>query len=88
MIVDLLVLGSCIIIVWDSFRTMPRAIWVVSMIILVCSANVGFIYHFQDSGASGPLPFEWLNDYYKFTLPLIATSLLFYLFKWKSRKNN
>jgi len=71
-IVDFLVLGSCIIIVWDGFKTLPRLVWTASFLILLTATNIGFFHYFRDFGESGPLPYEWLNGYYKFALPFIA----------------
>ena len=75
-IIDFVVLGSCIIIVWDAFKTMPRLIWGTAFMVLLIATNIGFFYYFRDSGESGPLPYEWLNGYYKFTVPLITLSLM------------
>lgn len=81
-IIDFLVLGSCIIIVWDAFKTMPRLIWVTAFVFLLVATTIGFIQYFRDSGESGPLAYEWLNEYYKFTVPLITLSLINCFFKF------
>jgi hypothetical protein len=80
-IIDFLVLGSCIIIVWDAFKILPRLVWSASLLILLVATNIGFFHYFQDFGESGPLPYEWLNGYYKFSLPLIILAVLKCLFQ-------
>jgi len=74
--IDLLVLGSCIIIVWDAFRSLSPVVWISSFAVLLIATNTGFFHHFRDSGESGPLPYEWLNGYYQYTLPLISLAIL------------
>jgi hypothetical protein len=75
-IIDLLVLGSCIVLVWHTFRSAPLLVWVAALAVLIVAANIGFIHHFKDFGESGPLPFEWLNEYFMHALPLIILALL------------
>jgi hypothetical protein len=75
-IIDLLVFGSCIILVWHTFRSAPLLVWVAAFAVLLVAANIGFIHHFKDFGESGPLPFEWLNEYFIQALPLIILALL------------
>jgi len=74
--IDFLVLGSCIVLVWDSFRTLPRLIWTASFLVLLCATNIGFVHYFSDFESSGPLPYEWLNGYFKNSVPLITLVLL------------
>ena len=73
---DFLVLGSCIIVVWDALKTLAPLVWAASLLILLTATSIGFFHYFRDFGESGPLPYEWLNGYYKFTLPLLALALL------------
>lgn len=82
-IIDLMVVASCIIIVWHTFRSLPLFLWIVSLAVLFLAASIGFFHHFRDVGESGPLPYEWLNGYYKFSLPLIILALLNRLFQWR-----
>ena len=78
-VVDFLVLGSCVVVVWDAFNTVPRFAWSASLSILFMATAIGFFHLFRDFGESGPLPYEWLNGYYKFSLPLIGLTILKYL---------
>ena len=55
--------------------------WAASLLILLTAISIGFFHYFRDVGESGPLPYEWLNGYYKFTLPLITLAVLKYLFQ-------
>ena len=80
-IIDLLVVGSCIIIVWDTFRASPRIILLTSFMVLLIATTIGFFHYFRDSGASGPLPYEWLNGYYEHTVPFIILSLLMFFLR-------
>jgi len=40
----------------------------------------GFGYHFRDSGESGPLPYEWINDYFWSAIPLLVTTMFSIIF--------
>jgi hypothetical protein len=80
-IIDFLVLGSCIIIVWDAFKTLPRLVWAESLLIILAATSKEFIYYFRAFGESGPLPYEWLNGYHKFSLPLITLAGLKCIFQ-------
>ena len=75
-IFDLLVLLSCTILAWEAFRPTIRTAWVLSLVILLLATGMGFFHHFPDYGESGPLPYEWLNGYYTFSLPLIFVTLV------------
>jgi hypothetical protein len=44
------------------------------MVVLLAASLVGLFVHFRDSGESGPLPYEWLNDYYFRSTPLMLIS--------------
>lgn len=85
-IIDLLIVGGCVIIAWDAFRSVPRFMWIASFIALLIATSIGFFHYFQDAGESGPLPYEWLNGYYKFTIPLIALCSLNHFFRWRMVK--
>jgi hypothetical protein len=75
-IFDLLILLSCTILVWKAFRPTIRTVWVLSLVLLLLATGMGFFHHFPDYGESGPLPYEWLNGYYPFSLPLILLTLV------------
>jgi hypothetical protein len=79
--IDILVFGSCVVLVWEAFSKLPRPIWVASMVVLLGAANIGFVHYFRDFGSSGPLPYEWLNGYYKNAAPLIVLSFLHCYFR-------
>jgi hypothetical protein len=87
-IIDFLVLLSCIIIVWDTFRSAHLFVWVAAFAVSLVAANIGFIYHFKDFGESGPLPFEWLNEYFIHALPLLILALLSRFLLWYKKDLN
>jgi hypothetical protein len=84
---DLLILGTCILLVLNEFKYCPNFIWFISIFILIITTSIEFFYLFRDVGESGPLPYEWLNGYYKFSLPLIILSMLSQYSRWKNRQN-
>lgn len=71
-VLDMVVVASCLVIVWGAFRRAPLYLWVGSVLVLMVSSFAGFFHHFKDSGESGPLPYEWLNGYFQFSLPLVV----------------
>ena len=75
-IFDFVIVGLCICLVLAAFKHIPFAIWSIGFFGLTIIALAGFCYHFEDSGASGPIPFEWLNRYFGHAMPLLAVSLL------------
>ena len=83
-IIDFIVVGGCIVLVWHTIRPLPFSLWIAALSTLLISTSVGFFYHFLDYGESGPLPFEWLNGYYELSMPLIIIVLLRLLFRKQS----
>ena len=73
--VDLAVLLACIILAAPPFKRLPFTLWLCGLIAVSVTASLGFFHHFQDSGESMPLPFEWLNGYWTQALPLVLVSV-------------
>ena len=69
-IVDFLIVTSCLILAVSTFARIPVVVWSICLTILAIATVSGLVFHFRDSGESGPLPFEWLNGYLKNGLPL------------------
>ena len=80
-LVDLTIFISCIALTATVFIKPKPAISLISSVIVLAFSIVGFFYHFQDSGTSGPLPYEWLNGYYLHTLPLLIIVTFNYLYQ-------
>lgn len=69
--VDFTVAASVVVSVLNPYVNVPMTPWLVSMAIFTAASLIGFFIHFQDSGESGPLPFEWLNQYYQVGIPTL-----------------
>jgi hypothetical protein len=67
---------ACILLFIDSIKLLPTKIYLSVFIIVLVTSSLGFFIHFQDSGESGPLPFEWLNNYWKISFPLLFASAI------------
>ena len=72
--IDMAVVGSCIILVADAFKHLAVWLFVFGVAVLLTASLAGMFVHFQDSGESGPLPYEWLNGYYLRSMPLLLIS--------------
>lgn len=77
---DFVVVGSCAVLAFTAFKDISLILWLVAFIVVAVSGASGFFYHFQDSGESGPLPFEWLNNYFLQALPLLLIAAISRLF--------
>ena len=75
-LLDFLIVFSCGVLVLAAFKNISLGIWLAAFAVVAVSGVSGFFYHFQDSGESGPLPFEWLNSYFVQALPLLLIALL------------
>jgi len=75
-IFDFLIVFSCGVLVLAAFKNISLGIWLAVFAVVAVFGVSGFFYHFQDSGQSGPLPFEWLNSYFVQALPLLLIALL------------
>jgi hypothetical protein len=73
--IAVIIFTSSVGLVVDIFRRVPVMLWIMMLVMLLSAGSVGIFHHFQDSGESGPLPYEWLNSYYASALPLILVSL-------------
>lgn len=73
-IVDFAIVISCIVLALSSFIRIPSIAWFICFFILSVALLSGVFFHFQDSGESGPLPFEWLNRYFIQGTPLLILS--------------
>jgi hypothetical protein len=74
-IVDFVIAFGCLGLAFDIIRRMPVWIWFAAFAVVTVSSLAGLCFHFQDSGESGPLPYEWLNDYYVRSWPLLIIAL-------------
>lgn len=74
-LIDLAVVGSCIVLVRGALSHVPRYLWGLAFSILLVSSTVGFLHHFKDAGESGPLAYEWLNGYVQFGAPLLVLAV-------------
>ena len=75
-LVDFALVGACGVLTLIAFKEVPLMIWLTAFSIVTLSATSGFVYHFRDSGESGPFPFEWMNDYFFQAILLLAVSAL------------
>ena len=73
---DFLIVLSCGVLVLAAFKNVSFGIWLAAFAVVAVTGVSGFFYHFQDSGESGPLPFEWLNSYFVKALPLLIIAFL------------
>ena len=71
-LLDVAIVLCCIALALSSFVRIPSALWAVCVLTVLMAVLSGQFHHFQDSGASGPLPFEWLNSYPAQGLPLLV----------------
>ena len=69
--IDFTIAASVVVSVLKPYVNVPMTLWIVSMTIFTGASLIGFFIHFQDSGESGPLPFEWLNQYYQVGIPTL-----------------
>ena len=84
-LIDFLVLASCLVLTISIFKRIRSAVFFIALATLLFASVIDFFHHFQDSGTSGPLPYEWLNGFYLFGLPLVFISIFNYL---QYSKNN
>ena len=70
-LVDLTAVISCIVLAAIVFIKPKLVVSVTSLTIVLAFSSAGLFHQFQDSGASGPLPYEWINDYYIHSIPLL-----------------
>ena len=75
-LVDFVVAGSCGVLAFTAFKDISLKLWLTAFLIVTVSATSGFFHHFRDSGESGPLPFEWMNNYFIDAIPLVILSVL------------
>ena len=75
-LVDFAIVGACGVLALTAFKDVSLMLWLTAFSIVALCAASGFFYHFRDSGESGPLPFEWMNDYLFQAIPLLAVSVL------------
>jgi len=75
-VIDLIIALSCVLLALSSFKRVPPGAWYFSMIVVLLSATIGFVYHFRDSGESAPLPYEWLNHYFTAAMPLVVLAII------------
>ncbi|HRQ89762.1 MAG TPA: hypothetical protein PLA50_13260 [Bacteroidia bacterium] len=75
-IIDFAVAASVVGSASRVYVKLPNSLWIPSMMTFFAASMAGFFHHFRDSGESGPLPFEWLNQYYQFGLPSLILILL------------
>ena len=75
-LVDFAIVGACGVLALSAFKDVSPVLWFIAFSIVSLSAASGFFYHFRDSGESGPLPFEWMNDYFLQAIPLLVVSVL------------
>ena len=73
-LIDIAVVGSCVILVANGFKPLSGWLFVSATALLIAASLAGIFVHFRDSGASGPLPYEWLNGYYLRSTPLLLIS--------------
>jgi len=82
--VDFMIVLCCLILTVSAFTKVTGAVLSMCLIILAVSSISGLFFHFKDSGESGPLPFEWLNDYLVHVLPLLILYVLFKIVRRRS----
>jgi len=70
-VIDIFIVACCICLAVSSFKRVHLYIQSLSFLMVAIASIIGFFHYFQDSGASGPLPYEWLNSYYLHSLPLL-----------------
>ncbi len=70
-IIDFTIAAAVLGSVLKLYVKIPKTLWVVSMAVFAGASLIGFFVHFRDSGESGPLPFEWLNQYYHGGIPAL-----------------
>ena len=85
-LIDIATAGLCAILAVSSFYPGMKTIWVVSFLWVLLTACLGLFHHFQDSGESGPLPFEWINHYVWPAAPLLIISMAFQIFHIKTSR--
>jgi len=83
-LIDLGLALSCITLSLSAFMRVATLAWLAALMIITGFSAIGQFYHFQDSGESGPLPFEWINGYLLHGLPLLTVSILLKVHKYKS----
>jgi len=76
-VVDVAVALICIVVALSVFLNTRFGVWVTSILCLSIVALAGQFHHFKDSGESGPLPYEWINNYITQALPLIVLVIAF-----------
>lgn len=74
-IIDLVIVLCCLVLAISLFIKVSSSVWCVCLLLLSTAVFVGLLHHFQDSGESGPLPFEWLNRYLTQGLPLLVLAI-------------
>ena len=84
-IVSLTTACLCPALAVSSFKQKTGPAWFVSFAWITAVSLAGFVHHFQDSGESGPLPFEWVNRYARSAAPLVLLSVAIRMYLRKRR---
>ena len=90
MLLCYLLVTACFVLAYSEFRDFHFLVRMISWLIVMAFAVAGFGYHFRDFGESGPLPYEWINDYFWSAIPLLVTTVISIIFGttkvgWRSK---
>ena len=80
-VVDVAVCCCCVVLVAATIREPSGQLWWCAFCILCVASTIGSAVHMPALESGGP--FEWLNGYYVFTLPLLILSVLHRLVRGK-----
>ena len=80
MLLCYLLVTACFVLACSEFRDFHFLIRISSWFLVLAFSLAGFGYHFRDSGESGPLPYEWINDYFWAAIPLLVTTMISTIF--------
>lgn len=74
--VSLTIAAAVLVSVISVFVNIPSSLSIISITAFSGASLIGLFVHFRDSGESGPLPYEWLNEYYEVGIPTLFLVIL------------
>ena len=84
-IIDFVLVAACVVLGISAFKSMSFLIWIIAFTTVSIFGLIGFVHRFRYFGESGPLPFEWINNYFIHAIPLIFLSILMQAATFKTK---
>lgn len=73
---------ALLLIMMSAFDIIHHYLTLVATLIVIGYSVASQFHRFRDSGESGPLPYEWLNDYWIISWPAVLVGAYFTWSLW------